>query len=213
MRRCGDRASSSGCATDAENRAQQQAAELDARAVVDADRWRLAAVLGCRNNEHMPQSAASILERAIRLTNIEIHAVALQRRRLANAEREDDEFLFRWWTDLQFFIVALSRLRRYASIALRVPLVALQVQSALDAFDRAVPDLAVLRNTGEHADEYAVDSDKRRLKAIDSRQLEVGAWNGQTYQWLGRRLNVDEALAAGEALFKALQEMRPVIRT
>jgi len=76
-----------------------------------------------------------------------------------------------------------------------------------------VPDLAVLRNTGEHADEYAVDSDKRRLKSIDSRQLEVGAWNGQTYLWPGRSLNVDEALAASEALFKAVQKMGPVIRT
>jgi len=75
----------------------------------------------------MSQSAAGILEPAIRLTNIELHAVALQRRRLATPEPEDDEFLFGWWTDLQFFTAALSRLRRYASIALRLPSVASQV--------------------------------------------------------------------------------------
>ncbi len=43
------------------------------------------------------------------------------------------------------------------------------------------------------------------MKTIDARQPEAGAWNGQTYQCLGRRLNVDDALAAGEALFNSLK--------
>lgn len=50
-----------------------------------------------------------------------------------------------------------------------------------------------------------INGDKRRMKTIDARQPEAGAWNGQTYQCLGRRLNVDDALAAGEALFNSLK--------
>ena len=156
---------------------------------------------------------SSFIDRAIRLANIEIHAVTLQRRRLASTEPEDDEFLFRWWTDLQFFIVALARLRRYAEIAANAPSAKARVRAAVSAFDNAVPDLLVMRNIGEHADEYAVDSDRRHVKSIDARQVEVGAWNGQTYRWLRRSLNVDDALAAGAALFRALQELRPTIAT
>jgi hypothetical protein len=40
-----------------------------------------------------------------------------------------------------------------------------------------------------------LDSNRRRLKSINSRQLEVGAWNGQMYQWPDRSLNVRVALA------------------
>jgi hypothetical protein len=159
----------------------------------------------------VPGTDASIIERAIRLSNIEIHAVARQRRRLASTEPEDEEFVFRWWTDLQFFIVALSRLRRSARIAASAPSAAMPVRAALTAFDNAVPDLRDMRNIGEHADEYALDSKGRRVKSIDSRQLEVGRWNGQTYEWLDRSLDVDAALAGGKVLFKALQSLRPSI--
>jgi hypothetical protein len=68
-----------------------------------------------------------------RLVNLELHAVALQRRRLASPEPEDDEFEFRWWTDLQFFVLALSRLRRYAEIPTRVASVADDVRVSLAA--------------------------------------------------------------------------------
>jgi hypothetical protein len=153
----------------------------------------------------MPSADAVVLERTLRLVNIELHAVALQRRRLASSEPEDDDFDFRWWTDLQFFILALWRLRRYAEIVVSVPSATGQIRLALDQFDRAVPALRVMRNIGEHGDEYAVDSASRQVKSIHARQLEVGAWDGQTYQWLGRSLNVDQALAAGKALFEAVK--------
>lgn len=154
-----------------------------------------------------------IIERAIRLVNIELHAVALQRRRLASSEPEDDTFDLRWWTDLQFFIVALYRLRRYAGVASGISSDKSCVETALATFDAAVPELRVMRNIGEHTDEYALDSENRRVKSVDSKQLEVGSWNGQTYDWLGRSLDVDKALDAGECLFRALNALRPTIPT
>jgi hypothetical protein len=159
----------------------------------------------------MASSDAATVERALRLVSIELHAVALQRRRLASSEPEDEDFDFRWWTDLQFFILALSRVRRYAE--LNVPSARAQMRKALAQFDGAVPDLRVMRNIGEHGDEYAVESSSRHMKSIDARQLEVGAWDGQTYQWLGRRLNVDEALPAGQALVEAVKAQSHGIAT
>lgn len=139
--------------------------------------------------------------------DLELNAAALQRRRLASSEPEDDEFLFRWWADLQFFIVALSRLRRYAEIALDVSSVRDELQDALATFDCAVPDLRKMRNVGEHGDAYAVNSSKRHMKSIDARQLESGMWNGKTYVWLNGQLDVDAALNAAEELFGAVKTM------
>lgn len=149
-------------------------------------------------------SDAAILERARSLATEAISTVALQRRRLASAEPEDDVFVFRWWADLQFLIVALRRLRRTAQLAGRIPTAAGATQTALQTFDTALPALAQMRNVGEHIDEYALDAPRRHHKDIDRRQLQVGSFDGVTYEWLGGALNVDDALAAGEELCRAL---------
>lgn len=77
-------------------------------------------------------------------------------------------------------------------------------KSVLQTFDTALPALAQMRNVGEHIDEYAVDAPRRHHKDIDRRQLQVGSFDGVTYEWLGGALNVDDALAAGEELYRAL---------
>ncbi len=100
-------------------------------------------------------NVAVILERAHRLANDAVRAVALQHRRLHGREPEDDSFVFRWWADLQFLIIALRRLRRVAQVAGEAPHVAGTVATALREFDKAVPDLARMRNVGEHLDSYA----------------------------------------------------------
>ncbi len=66
------------------------------------------------------QSEADILERARSLCSEGCFAVALQHRRLRSKEPEDEVFILRWWTDLQFLIVSLRRLRRSALTAAHV---------------------------------------------------------------------------------------------
>lgn len=156
-------------------------------------------------------SDAALLERAQRLANDAIHAVALQRRRIGSTEPEDDTFVMRWWADLQFMIVALRRLRRAAELASRNTTAGPEVRAALTAFDAALPSIKTMRNVGEHIDSYALDSPRRHDKAIDRRQLEVGEWDGTTFRWLRQRdgrchkLNTTEALAAAERLYDALR--------
>jgi hypothetical protein len=158
-----------------------------------------------------PPSDAATLERCCRLVNIELHAVALQRRRLRSVEPEDKQFVMRWWTDLGFLMVALLRLRRVAGLVLDTTYASDNLRSALSAFDTTTPSLRVMRNVAEHADCYAIDSPTRHVKTIDRRQLEVGEWDGTTFRWLheaeGTRheLNVDAALAAAESIYRTLR--------
>lgn len=147
-----------------------------------------------------------MLERALSLANEAMFTVALQVRRLSSSEPEDQVFVFRWWADLQFLVVALRRLQRSVGIALLVPAAAAEVAEALAEFEVALPGLRVMRNVGEHVDAYAVDSPSRHHRFVDRRMLQVGEWDGRTYTWLRDeaaqpiRLDVQEARAAAEAL-------------
>jgi len=152
-----------------------------------------------------PPSALATIERAHSLANDAVRTVALQRRRLRGHEPEDDTFVFRWWADLQFMIVALRRLRRAAQIASKVPWAAADLDKALQDFDRELSAVATMRNVGEHIDEYALDSDTRHHKNVDRTQLLVGAWNGTVFEWLGHELDIDKALAAAETLYGAIR--------
>ena len=153
----------------------------------------------------MPPSDAIILERAFSLVNEAIFTVELKRRRLRSMEPEDERFVFRWGADLQFLIVALRRLRRAAQLAANVPSVARTISSALGRLDDSLPGLAIMRNVGEHIDDYALDNPKRHHKQVDRRQLQVGTWDGTTCEWLDMRLNVDDAHRAATKLYSAVR--------
>jgi hypothetical protein len=149
-------------------------------------------------------SEAVTLERARSLANEAMFTIALQRRRIRSNEPEDDTFVMRWWADLQFFIVALRRLRRTAELAGHVASVKDSMSLALKTFDDALPKLSTMRNVGEHIDAYALDSPKRHHEDVYRQSLQVGSWDGVTYQWLGESLNIDIAHDAAYKLFSAI---------
>jgi hypothetical protein len=151
-----------------------------------------------------PPSDSVVLERAFSLANEALLTVALQRRRSRSTEPEDTVLIFRWWVDIQFLIVALRRLRRAAELASRVPCVEKEVSAALKDFNDSLPALAAMRNVGEHIDEYALDSDRCRDKRVSRTMLQVGmGWT--TYEWLVKKLNVDEAHSAAVKLHSAIR--------
>ncbi len=163
-----------------------------------------------------PSDAATI-ERAHSLANEAIHMVALQRRRLQSEEPEDETFVFRRWADFQFFIVSLRRLRQAALLAARPRASKAAIESAIGEFDAALPDrekkrnvIQKMRNVGEHIDEYAIE--KGRDRKVNRQALQVGRFDSTTLEWLGERLNVDEALAAAEALYRAINDARAAYR-
>jgi hypothetical protein len=155
---------------------------------------------------------SALLERSRRLANVELHAVALQHRRLRSTEPEDDAFVLRWWADLQFLIIALRRLRRAVRIVAGEDGIDTALPTALARFDAALPSLQTMRNISEHIDAYALDSPHRHNRTIDRRQLEAGSWDGSTFRWrtkpdgTAHELNIDKALDAARELYDALQE-------
>src|ERR1700693_1134295 len=86
--------------------------------------------------------------------------------RLLSAESGGAEFIFRWWVDLQFFIVALRRLRPAGELATHADSVAESMAAAIKTFDDRLPQLSRMRNVGEQIDAYAVGSPGRRDKTI-----------------------------------------------
>jgi hypothetical protein len=162
-------------------------------------------------------SDAATAERAHSLANEAIHMVALQRRRLQSEEPEDETFVLRRWADFQFFIVSLRRLRQTALLAARPKASNTAIESAIAEFDEALPDLRKkqnlvqkLRNAGEHLDEYAAE--RGRDRNVSRRALQVGTLDTTTLEWLGERLNADDALAAAERLYGSIKDARSIYR-
>jgi hypothetical protein len=149
-----------------------------------------------------------ILERAQSLCNEACYTVALQCRRLRSQEPEDNAFIFRWWADLQFLIIALRRLRRAAELGENISSVSTVLKEAIRDFDHALPNIKKIRNVGEHIDQYVLDAPKRHHKDVHRGELQVGHWDGTVFTWLGTDLNIDAALDAAEKLFLTVQQLR-----
>ncbi|HEV7401034.1 MAG TPA: hypothetical protein VGN84_12315 [Solirubrobacterales bacterium] len=148
-------------------------------------------------------SDAATAERARSLANEAVHMVALQHRRLQSDEPEDKTFIFRRWIDFQFLIVSLRRLRLAALLAARPETNRAAIRSAISEFDEALPDLGKMRNVGEHVDEYAVE--KGRDRSVNRLALQTGSFDNVALDWLGGRLDADEALVTAEALHRAIK--------
>ncbi len=120
-----------------------------------------------------PPTEAAMLERGNSFANQAVWTLDLQLRRLGTAEPEDEDFIFRAWADLEFFILTLWHLRTAARLALRVPAAQAQIDSAIAAFDVALPYLKRMRDVIEHKDDYSVDAGRAKPQ-ISRRQLQVG---------------------------------------
>lgn len=157
-------------------------------------------------NREAPPSPETILERSLTfaLEGLQAADVQLQRARQEPSSEPGGAFL--WWIDLQFFIVGLRRLRRAAELALRVQGQRPAIQGAIAAFDEALPDLLLLRNVGEHIDEYALG--EGRDSSVRWRQLQVGGWDGVTFDWLGTKLDAEKAMEASRSLVSEIEWAR-----
>jgi|GEM_PF-1575982 len=146
-----------------------------------------------------------VLKQARRFANEAMFTLDLQWRRVHTDEPEDADFPMRIWSDLYFFIVALQRLRRAATLARRVAAASSGLDRAVDDFDRAVPLLKVMRDVGEHIDDYAQDSSRRRHRTVTHDVLQVAQWDGETYRWLGETLNLVNARMVAQELYDVIR--------
>ena len=158
----------------------------------------------------MKPSDAATYERARRLANLALWTVQMQRRRLNSEEPEDKEFVFRTWSDFQFLIVALTRLRRAAVLAAKIAPIKGRMRHALSTFDTALPHLKTMRDVAEHIDDYSVDAGHNR--GISRKSLEVASSDGETWNWLDSSINANEAMSASIQLFSALKDCASTVK-
>jgi hypothetical protein len=159
-----------------------------------------------------PPKVLATFERAFRPSNIAMHSVALQVRRLRSAEPEDVAFIFRKWSDFDFLVVALTRMRRSVQLACELPQVKPALESALHDFDERLPGLKRTRDVAEHVGDYALE--RGHLRSVSRFVLETYSLSarGPSLNWLGARVNASSPLRAAERLFLAMQTAKTVLR-
>lgn len=150
----------------------------------------------------MKPTPEATYERSRRLASMLAKTVRLQCQRIQSDEPGDSDFVLRRWADYEFLINALSRLRRIAFLAAKVPPIQSGMELAISEFDEILPNLLTMRNTLEHIDEYALDDG--RNPAVSRKALEVGTFSNDELEWLGHSLKLDDAIKATNSLFKAL---------
>ena len=151
-------------------------------------------------------SDEAIMERAFSYCNEAMHTISLQCRRLQSTEPEDSKFVFRQWADLRFLILSLDRLDRSVKLARKISSLPSEIDKSISKFNNSIPSLKKFRNVGEHFEEYALDSGFD--KSVSRRQLQVGLWDGITFEWLDEKLNVVDAQNAAIELFKTIQKIK-----
>lgn len=158
------------------------------------------------------------MERGFSMVNENMHTVAMQRNRIRRDEPEDEHFVFRRWADWQLLIIALWRLRRASSMVAKVPSAKASVTQAISRFDAQIPRLRILRNVGEHIDDYVLESDdRRRCKDVDRRGLQVGFVGTEALTWCLFRSGADVAGREGtlrlDVVVSAAEDLYTTVRS
>lgn len=155
-----------------------------------------------------PISDLSLVERMQTEATKWINAVHMQHRRVANPlvdERNRGFAVWRQEIDLHFLLVALTRLHRAVELAARVKELQAGLTIRIAEFDCRIPYLQLLRNVGEHFDDYTVGKGRER----NVKRFQLQTWSmgkdaeGQlTWNWLGQELSVAEVYKAAKELYR-----------
>lgn len=163
-------------------------------------------------------SRIAALERSASLASETLYAIDLQLRRLRTTEPEDEVFIFRWFTDLQFLIILLRRMERLARMASTVATDPEPLHQARQVFLSAAPDVRTMRNVTAHIDDYALDRPTRYDKAVRRQHLQNASWRYPEFGWLHRPhgtrrvLNVETARDAAVEIYLAIVRERDAVR-
>jgi hypothetical protein len=155
----------------------------------------------------MDEKQVSIYEDARNMANIATLGVELQTRRLRNSikqgKNEIEEFVMQPLIDFHFLVTALSRLRQTAVIVSEF----CDLSSAIEAFDKNLPDLRTVRNILEHIDEYRLD--KGRNKNVPKDSFQTFILDDDSIKWVNYEVNLAQAIKASGDLFMAIKSKSP----
>lgn len=154
---------------------------------------------------------AAVLQQAARLGNDAMMAIRMQLDRIeAGPSQLGEDGYWAVFIDVDFLIAALWRMRQAGMLAKsRIG----RWWTPLDAFDRALPDLRLMRDVSQHIAEYGIDGDGRKAinprtrKPLGRRALEVKSL-GDTFGWLGGELDLTASETASMTLLNAIRTER-----
>ena len=149
------------------------------------------------------EKEVSNYEDARHLANLGLWAVDLQIKRLKRQEPEDNEFVLRRVSDFHFLVVALIRVRRSAELVNSI----VDLRSALERFDRDIPNLKKMRDILEHIDDYTKGRGRDTNVVVGG--LFTYAFGDDVITWSEYRLNLDTAMKACETLFSEIKANPP----
>lgn len=159
----------------------------------------------------MKHSTGHIIEMSWSFATEWIRGIHMFEYRLLHDLPEDKIFehkLFRDDVDLHCFLTSCCRLERAVTMAYGVwdnVKEKQKLKEAIEIFKKETPYSSVLRNVGEHFDDYLLQRGKD--KSIDSRGLRIYSVEfekGKTYEadWLNYKINLYQAVKAADALYK-----------
>ena len=153
-------------------------------------------------DEKNSERVVALYEDGRSLANIAVWSVILQVKRLETSDTENSDFVQQPLADFHFLISALTRLRNAAELISKVA----PLSSAIEKFDTALPDLKNIRNILEHIDDYRLgDGHNKNVKITD---LQTYCF-GETIEWLGYKLNLNDAKKSSEVLFESIKDNPP----
>lgn len=155
----------------------------------------------------MDEQHIAIYEDARTMANIAAWGVELQIRRLRKSiqenNKETEEFVMQPIIDFHFLVTALSRLRLTAEIVSEI----CDLSSAIEAFDKNLPDLRVVRNILEHIDEYRVG--KGHNKNVPRDSFQTFTLDDDSVKWVSYEINLEKTIKASSDLFMAIKNKSP----
>ena len=151
----------------------------------------------------MNEQHVAIYEDARNMANIAVWGIELQIQRLRRVESELEEFVMQPVIDFHFLVTALSRLRITAEMISKI----CDLSSAINAFDKSLPDLRAIRNILEHIDEYRVG--KGHNKNVPQNSFQTIIFDGDIIKWVNCEINLEDAIKASSDLFMAIKSQTP----
>ena len=150
---------------------------------------------------------------ALIVANNFVFSVAMQISRIREKRADVEPFVMRRFVDLEFLVVALTRLRRAANVINLFPYTETKLSQAMEKYDKRLSGLKQLRNITEHYDDYLLK--KCRNKKIDLKAIRSGYMTKcisyDSVEWMDFRLDLDECLAAAEELEISMKAARKLI--
>ena len=150
---------------------------------------------------------------ALIVANNFVFAVVMQISRVREERADVEPFVMRPFVDLEFLLVALTRLRRAANVINLFPYTETKLSQAMEKYDKRLSGLKQLRNITEHYDDYLLK--KGKDKNIDLKTIRSGlmtkCMSYDSVEWMDFRLDLDECLAAAEELYISMSAARKLI--